>query len=64
MEEEEARLGTVTVFLSYDRPLEKLLSFKYLGIILTKNEDNWPVVIANIQKARKSWSCLAYILRR
>ena len=56
--------GTVTVFLAYDRPLENVLSFKYLGRILMATKDDCPVVIANILKTRKSWYGLDWILGR
>ena len=35
MKDEEARTGKVTAFWAYDRPLETVLSFKYLGRLLT-----------------------------
>ena len=38
--------------------------FNHLRIILTAIDDDWPSVITNLQKARKSWSCLPRILGR
>ena len=57
-------MGTVTTLWDYDRPLEKVSSFKYLERLLTATGENWTVVITNIQKARKSWSRLDWILGR
>ena len=64
MAEEEARAGAVTKFQDYDRPLETVLQLKYLGILLTENDDEWPVVIAKIHKSRNIWSHLDQILGR
>ena len=49
---------------AYDRPLERVLSFKYLGRLLTETKDYWPEVIVNLQKARNIWSQLDQILGR
>ena len=62
--EKKAQEGTVTALQAYDRPLETVTSFKYLGHLLTTNETNWPEVISNISKYRKSWSFLDWILGR
>ena len=60
--EEEDRLGTVTEFQDYDIPLEIVSSFKYMRRLLTATSNEWPVVIANLRKDRKSWSFLDHIL--
>ena len=39
-------------------------SFKYLGQILTASDDDWPAVVGNLRKARKSWTCLSRFLLR
>ena len=39
-------------------------SFKYLGIILTAGDDDWPEVAGNLEKSRKSWGQLQRILSR
>ena len=39
-------------------------SFKYLGIILTAGDDDFPAVAGNLGKARKSWGRLQRILSR
>ena len=40
---------------AYGRTLETVTSFKYLGWVLTAGYDDWPVVVVNLKKARKSW---------
>ena len=52
--EEESQAGAVTEFWAYDRPLKIVLSFNYLGRLLTATDDNWQAAIANIWKTRKS----------
>ena len=39
-------------------------SFKYLGIILTEGDDDWPSVAGNLGKARKIWGRIQWILSR
>ena len=62
MEEEEAQVGAVMDLWDYDRPLETVLSFKYLGRLLTSTDDEWIDAIANPWKSRKSQSLLDRIL--
>ena len=38
-------------------------SFRYLGRILHRSNDNWPVVLRNIWKARQVWDNLGELLR-
>ena len=40
-------------FRSYDRSLNSVPSFKYLGRILTYSDNDWPVVVRNLRKAHK-----------
>ena len=51
-------------FRAYERPLESVTSFKYLGRVLTAADNNWPAVVGNLKKARKSLARLTRILRR
>ena len=41
-----------------------VVTFKYLGRVMTAGDDNWPVVAGNLVKARKSWGRLSRILTR
>ena len=52
--EEEAQAGVVVALWDYGRPLERLLSFKYLMRLLTATDDNWKAIIENLRKTRKS----------
>ena len=40
------------------------MAFKYLGRVITAGDDDWPVLVGNLQKARKSWGRLSRILSR
>ena len=39
-----------------------MTTFKYLGRVMTAGDDDWPAVVGNLQKARKSWGRLSRIL--
>ena len=41
-----------------------MLEFKYLGRILTATDDDWPAVVGNLRKAKRSWGRLAKLLIR
>ena len=41
-------------FEAYGEPLENLMEFKYLGQVTTTVDDDWPAVVGNLGKARKS----------
>ena len=49
-------------FHTYGEPLENVMAFRYLGRVMTAGDDDWPAVIGNLQKARKSWGRLSRIL--
>ena len=49
-------------FQDYGRTLETVTSFKYMGRVLTEVDDDWPVVVENLNKSRKSWALLTRIL--
>ena len=38
--------------------------FKYLGIVLSEADDDWPSVIRNLTKARAVWRIMTRILSR
>ena len=62
MAEEDLRESAGRAFQDYGGPLEMVTSFKYLGQVLTAAKENWPEVVGNLRKARKSWSWIARIL--
>ena len=61
---EETRAGTEASFRAYGRPLTNVMAFKYLDGILTATDSDWPIVVANLRKARKKWARVSRILRR
>ena len=62
--EEEVRAVAETVFTSDEIPLFQVTSFKYLGQILMEVDNNWPVVVSNLRKARRNWAQLTRVLGR
>ena len=59
---EESQSGTDTYFPTYNHPLTNVDFFKYLGHILKDTDDDWPVVLANLRKARKKWGWMSRII--
>ena len=51
-------------FHAYGEQMRAVTDFRYLGMVLTKTDDDWPAVAGNIQKARVSWGRLARVLGR
>ena len=39
-----------------------MAAFKCLGRILTSMDDNWPMVVTNLSKAKKNWVLISRIL--
>ena len=39
-------------------------SFKYLGMAMTASDNDWPAVVGNLRKDRKSWACTTRIMGR
>ena len=64
MAEEEWRDSTDRAFEAYEKPMETVSTFKYLGQLMTTGDDNWPSVAGNLVKARKSWGRQSRILSR
>ena len=62
--EEEMWDNSERDFRAYIRPLETVTSFKYLGRVLTTGDEDWPAMVGNLKKARKSWARLIRILGR
>ena len=57
-------IRTLVTIEAYRKQLEAVPSFKYLGRILTTGENDWPAVVGNLGKERKSWVWLKLILSR
>ena len=62
MSQEEAQAIMEVAFQAYGISLETVLSFKYLGWVLSASYDNWPAVVANLWKDRIIWGRLSSIL--
>ena len=50
------RRSKTVAFLAYGRPLEAVSDVKYLGRVLTDSDENCPVVVGNLRKARRRWA--------
>ena len=55
---EEAMAATSRASSAYGRPLEMVWSFKFLGRVLLAADDDWPLVIHNLLKARTVWQII------
>ena len=51
-------------FFVNGQKLEKVSEFKYLGRILTDNDDDTRAIDHQIKRARQQWNCIAKILKR
>ena len=56
--------STERAFEAYGEPLETVTAFKYLGRVMTAIDDDWPAVVFNLHKARKSWGRFLRVLSR
>ena len=52
------------IFHIGDQPIQKVSSFKYLGRILSANDDDLPAVAANVHCAHQRWGQVAQLLIR
>ena len=59
MAKDALRAIVETAFQDYGRPLEMVNYFKYIGHVLTLVGNDWPEVVGNLRKARKSLSWMA-----
>ena len=60
----KTRVGTERSLTSYGVRLAKVTSFKYLGRVIVSEDNNWPVVVRNLWRARQKWAQLTQILSR
>ena len=51
-----------TDILSYGQALANIEAFNYLEILLSSNNDDCKIVVANLRKAQKKWMILSHIL--
>ena len=62
--EAEIRESAERAFEAYGGQLKSVSRFTYLGRVMTAGDDDWPEVVGNLKKARKSWGRLRRILGR
>ena len=63
-EEREEREVTSRDFSAYGPPLEMMNSFKYLGRVILKTENDWPAVAGNLDCDKTVWMSMSRILSR
>ena len=51
-------------FTAYGIPLPPVISFKFLGRVIFSDDNDWPMVVRNLRKARRKWVRLTQVLRR
>ena len=56
------KTSMVVDFQDYEISLETVMAFKYLGRVIIALDDEWPEVVANLQKDRSRCACLSRIL--
>ena len=61
MASDEMREITARALQAYSRLLNLVISFNYLGRIMTPLDDDLPTVVGNLLKLRKSWARLLRI---
>ena len=54
--EDKAELGATMAQTTYGRLFTAVLSFKYLGRVLSASDDDWPEVIRDLQGDMKNWT--------
>ena len=62
--EEEFKESTKRGFQVYVEPFDNVTVFRYLGLVMTVGDNDWPAVVGNIHKTKKSWGQLSRILIR
>ena len=51
--EAETRESVEWAFEVYGAPIKTVTEYKYLGRLMTANEDDWPAVVGNLGKTRR-----------
>ena len=62
--EAETRESLERDFEAYEEPIKNVLTFKYMGRVLTAGDDDWLAVVGKLGKARRSWGRLSRVLGR
>ena len=56
--------GTERALTAYGVPLSQVTSFKYIGQVIAVEEEDWPTVVRNLQRASQKWMQLTRLLSR
>ena len=64
LEEEETKEGKERTINVYGVHLSQVTSFKYMGRVLSTDDDDWHSVVHSLRQARKKWAQLTCILIR
>jgi hypothetical protein len=59
----DSQLALKTWFTAYDKELEQVPVFKYLGCLLACNNNDTQAMQGNLKKARKCWARIFRVLR-
>ena len=62
--EAETRESAERAFEAYGEPIKNVTEFKYMGRVFTAGNNDWPAVVGNLGKARRSWGRLYWVLGR
>ena len=62
--EAETRESTERALEAYGAPIKHVTESKYLGRVLTVNDNDWPAVVRNLGNARRIWGQLSRVLGR
>ena len=62
--DEESHPSATEEFQEHGRPLNTVLSFKYLRRVLTASYDDWMEFVSNLRKDRWRWDMMSRILRQ
>ena len=62
LEEDEAEVRVAMALTVYGCPLTEVSPFNYLKRVLLVSYDNCPAAIRNLQRSRKKWVGLAWVL--
>jgi len=58
-----AYLTAQAMFTLQDTVLEKVTSYCYLGRVLTTNDNEWPTIYRNLQRARQQWARISRLMQ-
>ena len=62
--EGEAREGTERALTAYGLSLSQVTPFKYLGLVIAAEDNDWLAVVCNLRRARQKLVCMTQVLSR